>query len=551
MNTPQELLVLEEDMGADAVTFENLEEGVTYLFVRPGQSFESAVKSILRVCPEMTLPRVQDLVRKHCPNIREMNERLGADQNIPRFEAAPTAGVLEPDPAQNCGVHRRIRAPRWARIAAIAVPALVGGTLLAQLLQPVAAKPDRAPVTSMSQDDQVAAHTYRNPDFKKIADGGQMRCDPMGAYEAKCVDVDGKVMYSEASVGTSTAFTFSYDYEKIGFRIFPDEESAAAWSAEDGNKTLFQNVTRHGRVVLWGTDQKRLGEWQRSLEAGASGVPTPRGRALTAGLIESDRAGMALTGLPPEPGAAPASSPVLPDRLAFLAFGTLGVTEAAVQAAVEGGGARAVQLLQAVQLVLGSADPHPLNTRPAGPTDAVAIVLDATQPPPAVAEKQMSTHGTAGTVVAAGPPLPEATEIEDPSPEAPPVAPTPTTKPSTPVTPPVPTQDPKPPAGTDQPDNQPGTKKPTGPETPPDPPAPDAVPDPVPTEVPPPVVPAPDPQERPELEPTAPDGRPQPPAPATGDDHAETDPGALPTPGQETQGDLGLTPETLPAATGT
>lgn len=136
MTRTNELRILEEDMGADAITFVNNNEGVTYLFVRPGQSFESAVKGILRVCPELTLPRVQDLVRMHCPNIVEMNERLGTDQQVPRFEAAPAAGVVPPAQVKTEGGHRRPRPPRWARIAAVAAPALAGGVLLAQMIQP-------------------------------------------------------------------------------------------------------------------------------------------------------------------------------------------------------------------------------------------------------------------------------------------------------------------------------------------------------------------------------------------------------------------------------
>ncbi|MET9528144.1 hypothetical protein [Streptomyces coeruleorubidus] len=361
----QELRILEEDMGADAITFENYEEGVTYLFVRPKQSFEYAVKSIQKVCPEMSLSRVQQLVRDHCKTVVEMNERLGADLVVPRFEAAPDAGVVPPAPMKMTGQHRRPRPPRWAKVAAVAAPALAGGMLLAQWLNPSPKNTSStSPVPSISQDDKVAAGTYRNPAFEKIAAGGEMKCDPIGAYEAKCVDADGKVMYSEASVGTSTAFTFSYDTEKIGFRLFSDADSASAWAAEEANRDLYQNVMQYGSVVLWGTDAERLREWGNSL--------TEHERE------QRDRAGSS-------PAMAPmlASAPIapLPDRLAFLAFGTLGVTEETIQRAVERQDVQSAQLLRAVELVLGNADGSQFDIIPTGPSDAVAIVADAVTPP--------------------------------------------------------------------------------------------------------------------------------------------------------------------------
>ncbi|AWI32667.1 hypothetical protein [Streptomyces tirandamycinicus] len=416
----QELRVLEEDMGADAITFENYDEGVTYLFVRPGQSFDSAVKSILRVCPEMSLPRVQDLVRTHCPHIVEMNERLGADQVVPRFEAAPDAGVVPPVPMKPTGAHRRPRPPRWARIASVAAPALVGGAFLAQWLNPGVSKDGASAASSVSQGDNVAADTYKNPSFLKIAQGGRMTCDPIGAFEAKCVDVDGKVMYSEASVGTSTAFTFSYDLHKIGFRLFPDMASATTWTAEAANRSSFRNIRQHGRVVLWGTDLTRITDWERALSNGdrdnqhrvASGGMTSSaavseyqpGRSSSTARSEAQpfaSYGAAASRINPEPQsrAYPQHNPVtpagalaqgtqisaytpLPDRLAVLAFGTLGVTEEALEQAVTSDDTRSVQLVQAVRLVLGSAETSHFGVVPAGPNDAVAIVLDAATEPP-------------------------------------------------------------------------------------------------------------------------------------------------------------------------
>ncbi|MFD4933447.1 hypothetical protein [Streptomyces virginiae] len=420
MTNTNELRVLEEDMDADAITFTNNIEGVTYLFVRPGQSFGVAVEAILRVCPELTLPQVQDLVRTHCPSIIEMNQRLGTDQNLPRFEAAPAAGVVPPAQVKAEGAHRRRKAPRWARIAAVAAPALAGGVFLAQLLQPAGGKTSSAaPAPSLSREDQAAAGTYKDPEFKKIAEGGQLTCDPMGAYEAKCVDSDGQVMSSEASVGTSTAFTFSYGFEKVGFRIFPDDDGAKAWTAEESNRHLYANVIRHGRVVLWGTDQKRLADWERSLADTA--FETQRARHT---MMMTQAAPLKLPPLP------------LPDRLSFLAFGTLHATEETIQHAVAAEDMKAVQLLRAVQLVLGNAPTSRLGLVPSGPDDAVAAVVDEpvheTAVTPSgeakVAVPQPTTRPTPKTVVTP-PPATEPPTVKLPTPTPTPPTPTPTPTP--------------------------------------------------------------------------------------------------------------------------
>ncbi|MFD0352985.1 hypothetical protein ACFVHW_04435 [Streptomyces sp. NPDC127110] len=355
---PNQLRVLEEDMGVDVVTFTNQHEGVTYLFVNPEQFYDQAVKGIARVCPELSLPQIHELVRTHCPNVIAMNERLSGSP-----EATPHPSLAGADTATSDLApleSRRLTLPKWARIAAIAVPALVGGVIFAQALQPAdrGAAASARPAEPFTGQEDAAASTFKNPDFQKIAAGGRLRCSPLGAYEAKCVDADGKVMFSEAAVGTSTAFTFSYDSQKIGFRIFPDENAAGAWSAEEGNRHLFQNVRWHGRVVLWGTDATRLEEWERSLADAAADVSKARHTALSAG-----RAPLAVNAH-------------LPDRLTFLAFGTLGVTEESVQRALEADSVDSVQMLRAVDLVLGKGSATVLDICPAGANDPVAAVLD-------------------------------------------------------------------------------------------------------------------------------------------------------------------------------
>ncbi|MER7759494.1 hypothetical protein [Streptomyces sp. NPDC097619] len=356
MNHLPELRVEEEDMGADVITLTKQDEGVTYLFVRPGQSFESAVRGIQRVCPELTIAQAQELVRTHCPRVIEMNVRLGSGKSIPRFEAAPAAGVLPPLPGPADEATRRSRFPRWAQFAAVAIPAIVGGVLFAQLLHPLGNNGSTETSTgspTASQEARALAGTYKGAAFQRILAGGRMTCDPLGPYEAKCVDADGTVMFSEASVGTSTAFTFSYGLEKVGFRVFPDGDAAAAWAAEEKNSNLYEGIRRDGRVVLWGTDEERLDAWAKSLARPAAEGEAPGG---------------------PQPSVL--GSAALPDRLAFLAVGTLGFAEESIARAPWADDTVSVVVLQAARLVLGSAHSSPLGIVPAGSDDAVAAVLD-------------------------------------------------------------------------------------------------------------------------------------------------------------------------------
>ncbi|MBG7704893.1 hypothetical protein HCJ76_44230 [Streptomyces sp. MC1] len=374
MSELQELRVLQEDMGCDAVTLEDAGEGITYLFVSPNQSFDSAIKSVMKACPTLTRGQVQDLIRDHCPDIKEMNERLGIDHPpVPRFEAAPAPDVLPP--VDEKGAHRRPRPPRWARIAAIAAPALVGGALLAQVFSPAGRGGDTgrsgAHEKTVSQGD--APSVFDDPTFKRYVNGGKIHCDSVGQYAAKCVDDDGQVMLSEASVGDTAVFTFSYGSDNIAFRIFENTADAKLWAAEDANRKLYDNLTVVGRVVLWGTDQDRLRAWshalteQRANKASAMGGASPIG----------------------------AASPIdaLPQRLAVLAFGTLGVTERTADGAVTPASIREAQTLRGVALVMGINHSDIDGTAPSGPYDAVAVAADAPRPPRWTTGGDLSPHG--------------------------------------------------------------------------------------------------------------------------------------------------------------
>ncbi|MFE8971635.1 hypothetical protein ACFYMR_30580 [Streptomyces albogriseolus] len=114
-------------------------------------------------------------------------------------------------------------------------PALVGGTLLAHFFTPQ--RPDSGPDTAgvtVSQSDE--ASLFDDPVFREYVQGSELRCDAVSQYAAKCVDSDGQVLFGEASVGNSAVFTFSYDREKLGFRVFPTSPDAALWLSEEGNQ---------------------------------------------------------------------------------------------------------------------------------------------------------------------------------------------------------------------------------------------------------------------------------------------------------------------------
>ncbi|WP_442538342.1 hypothetical protein, partial [Streptomyces pseudogriseolus] len=348
-------------MGSDAVTFEDLNEGITYLFVNPDQSWDFAVKSVMKACPDLTLQEVQDILRTHCPAIREMNERLGVDYPpVPRFEAAAAAGSVPPPPADK-SAHRRPRPPRWARIVAVAAPALVGGTLLAHVFAPQrpASSPDTAGVT-VSQSDE--ASLFDDPVLRKYVQGSELRCDSVSQYAAKCVDADGQVLFGEASVGDSAVFTFSYDSEKLGFRVFPSAADAALWASEDGNRRLYENLSVSGRVALWGTDERRLAEWRASLRAQET-------------VTDARTMGAAA------PVAAARAADVLPERLAVLALGALGVDGATTPQERREGPLQEAQTRHGVALVMGVAPATGHGRIPAGPADAVAVAADALRPP--------------------------------------------------------------------------------------------------------------------------------------------------------------------------
>ncbi|MEU9925046.1 hypothetical protein AB0H51_27825 [Streptomyces griseoluteus] len=420
-------------MGCDAVTLEDAAEGITYLFVSPNQSFDSAIKSVMKTCPTLTLGQVQDLIREHCKAIKEMNERLGVDHPpVPRFEAAPDPDVLPP--VDDKGAHRRPRPPRWARIAAVAAPALVGGALLAQVLSPAGRMPSTGHEAghgpSVSKAD--APSVFDDPTFKQYVDGGNIHCDSVGQYAARCVDEDGQVMLSEASVGDTAVFTFSYGSENVAFRIFDDASDAKAWAAAAANRKLYDNLAVVGRVALWGTDRHRLRAWSDSLARQSSNQANAMGGA--------------------SPIAAESPLHALPQRLAVLAFGTLGVTERLISGEVAPSTIHEAQTLRGVALVMGVNDSDTDGSAPVGPYDAVAVAADAPRPPRSTGD--WSTHGSENSL----PVHPPVIVAAPTSPTTPPAQPT-TEQPAAPALPDLPTTsapDPEP--------SQPTTKSAPAPE---------------------------------------------------------------------------------------
>jgi hypothetical protein len=242
---------------ADALFFEE-EDGQPVLLIRRRQSFASAVESV-RDAMEIPEDRARDIVRVYHPEAAEWGEQdvtslIAEHPEFPgRLSRKPPT---EPDgrPAR----HLRLL-PRWTVTAIAAVAALGAGYGMAGHQAAPLSSPDATDGIELSD-----AEPYSSAAFKSFATDGEMACTPTGPLEAKCVDIDGKVMYSEASVGSDwTQFSFTYDEgdNRIGLRVFSNEAAARLWVQEDGSRESVNNLVQYGRYALWGSDEERLREY--------------------------------------------------------------------------------------------------------------------------------------------------------------------------------------------------------------------------------------------------------------------------------------------------
>jgi hypothetical protein len=243
---------------ADALYFED-DHGEPVLLIRRRQSFPSAVEGVQDAL-EVSEEKARAIVRYHHPEAAAWGE---ADPSA--LLAAPTAPVTrdarKQQPRVNEGKpprHLRIL-PRWTVTAIAAVAALGAGYGLASQQGVAQTVPDATDGIELAD-----AQPYASAAFKNFATDGEMACTPTGPLEAKCIDVDGKVMYSEASVGSDwTQFSFTYDGgdNRIGLRVFSNQAAAKLWVQEDGAQESVHNLVQYGRYALWGSDTKRLREY--------------------------------------------------------------------------------------------------------------------------------------------------------------------------------------------------------------------------------------------------------------------------------------------------
>ncbi|MGX1268132.1 hypothetical protein [Streptomyces phaeoluteigriseus] len=321
--------------------------GERLLFLKP-QSFDSAVRQVRSVLPDLPLEQVERLLREH-PEFKDLEELLGTVKSAPPH-VTPTDEPRRP-------VRLRGRAKRWV-IAAALVPALTGSWALGYVTADsragtTASAPDTSP--SPGSTVQPGAKPFVGPEFMDFSDAGQIDCKPIANLEAECTDVDGMVMSSKAATGPdSTIFTFSYGSERIGLRIFGDADYAQTWARQDGTTELYPNLSRSGRYVLWGTDKERLSEYTELLqaaEATSSVAPNLMG-----------------------------TSTPLPPRLAALTLGTLGLDDRDVEAIMYSPRSVPVDepVLLAAQAVLGVQTTVPPFT---GGDDIVAIAAGLDRPP--------------------------------------------------------------------------------------------------------------------------------------------------------------------------
>jgi hypothetical protein len=404
-------------------------KGQRTLLLRPQQTFSSAVRHIRHLLPDLPLEAAERLVREQCPEFKDFDELLGANEPpAPRVE-----WPAEPVAVRDTVVPRRSARRRRAMLAAALLPALAASWAVGRytdLVDPssdaaAASVPDTAGVASSDP-----AGPFTDGKFEYFAGSSKIVCEPISELEAECTDADGMVMSTKAATGPdSTIFTFSYGSERIGLRIFYEAGYAATWARQDGSQELYPNMQRLGRYVLWGTDPSRIAEYADLLkEANRAAGPRPMGAAVP-----------------------------LPPRLAGLTLGTLGLDDTAVEQilARPASASADAPTLVAARMVLGL-DHAPVLEHQGDGDDIVALavgigpapVLKTPQPVPSAPPTAVLSPAPAPVTV------PPSTVPTTPAPTAPVVTAPPTNPaPTAPVEPTVP----------ESPTANPPAEKPTAP----------------------------------------------------------------------------------------
>ncbi|MFI6686580.1 hypothetical protein [Streptomyces sp. NPDC050485] len=358
--------------------------GERHLFLSP-QSFDSAVRQVSLVMPELPLEQVERLVREHCTEFKDFDELLGSGESALPVDAPPS--LAEPRQPSSTP-HGRAR--KWA-IAAALIPALAGSWAVGHFTDigkagMAASAPDGSTgatdVSDKRRNGKNEVEPFVDPTFRYFSDAGKINCSAIDNLEAECTDSDGMVMATKAATGPdSTIFMFSYGKERIGLRIFGDADYAATWSKQEASRQLYPNMTRSGRYVLWGTDTGRLNEYLKLLHAApATSVSTAH----------------AMGGADP-----------LPPRLAALTLGTLGLDVDDVRTILSAQQDPLIDtpVLMAAQAVLGVNDNTPAREGGDG-SDIVALAAGIDVPPVVVVDPDQNTQVKPGGVVQVTDPTP-------------------------------------------------------------------------------------------------------------------------------------------------
>ncbi|WP_329317160.1 hypothetical protein OG723_44300 (plasmid) [Streptomyces sp. NBC_01278] len=249
---------------SDSLLFED-DQGKPVLLIRRQQSFSSAVDSVQKTL-ETTKEQAERIVRTYHPEATEWGEQDAdwlEDFSNEKTEPAKQRQAPTGDEKPAAKSHLRV-VPRWAITLVAAATALGVGYSMPK----VSNQPKESSATGHTVVP-IEARPYDSDAFKDFAADGEMACTPTGQLEARCVDVEGKVMYSQASLGSDwTEFSFTYDegVHRIGLRVCSNAAAAKLWVTMEASQASMPNLTQFGRYALWGTDSPRLREYVRLLE---------------------------------------------------------------------------------------------------------------------------------------------------------------------------------------------------------------------------------------------------------------------------------------------
>ena len=230
------------DFGADAV----LVAGILYL--RPGQSWDSAVGAVATVLPGMSLAAVRSLVRRHLPD--------AADFDIETLPGVPAPAPVMPPPDPG-----RPRA-WWRRRGHVA--AAVGLALLTSLTTVAGVEVTRGESSLFSVGGETDDYGFEDlaPALAALDRAGAVmgcvRLDEPGTGGCLVGAMCTVASISESTNG-SAEFALPGDGGSAQVRVFPTRAAAARWVGRRG--ASIPNADVIGRVVVWGSEVDRVAHW--------------------------------------------------------------------------------------------------------------------------------------------------------------------------------------------------------------------------------------------------------------------------------------------------